>query len=59
MRALIEAGVTGIFTDYPNRLGQVLADMGRRTDSRPRLRRTVRLLSPSVQESGESVIRRR
>ncbi len=25
MRALIEAGVTGIFTDYPNRLGDVLA----------------------------------
>lgn len=47
MRALIEAGVTGIFTDYPNRLGQVLADMGRRTDSRPRLRRTP---LPSVQE---------
>lgn len=40
MRALIEAGVTGIFTDYPNRLGRVLADMGRRAPIRPRMRRS-------------------
>ncbi|MBI3049334.1 MAG: glycerophosphodiester phosphodiesterase [Acidobacteria bacterium] len=39
MRALIDAGVTGIFTDYPNRLGQVLRDVGRCVSLRPRLRR--------------------
>lgn len=39
MRALIEAGVTGIFTDYPNRLGRVLMDMGRCAPIHPRMRR--------------------
>lgn len=39
MRALIEAGVTGIFTDYPNRLSRVAADMGLVTPVRPRMRR--------------------
>jgi len=39
MRALIEAGVTGIFTDYPNRLGQVLRDAGNCVTQRPSLRR--------------------
>jgi len=29
MRALIEAGVTGIFTDYPNRLSETLTELGR------------------------------
>ena len=38
MRALIEAGVTGIFTDYPNRLARVLAAMGRDAPLYPRLR---------------------
>ena len=39
MRALVAAGVTGIFTDYPNRLTAVLAAAGRDVQSRPRLRR--------------------
>jgi glycerophosphoryl diester phosphodiesterase len=39
MRALIDAGVTGIFTDYPNRLARVLADTGRDAPVRPRMRR--------------------
>jgi glycerophosphoryl diester phosphodiesterase len=39
MRALIDAGVTGIFTDYPNRLAGVLAAAGCRAPIRPRLRR--------------------
>jgi glycerophosphoryl diester phosphodiesterase len=30
MKALIDAGVTGIFTDYPNRLRDVLADCQKR-----------------------------
>jgi glycerophosphoryl diester phosphodiesterase len=29
MRALIDAGVTGIFSDYPNRLSEALAELGR------------------------------
>jgi glycerophosphoryl diester phosphodiesterase len=39
MRALIDAGVTGIFTDYPNRLAGVLAAAECRAPIRPRLRR--------------------
>ena len=35
MRALIDAGVTGIFTDYPNRLAQALAGAGREASSAP------------------------
>ena len=38
MHALIEAGVTGIFTDYPNRLMRVLAEIGRDAPPHPRLR---------------------
>lgn len=39
MSALVDAGVTGIFTDYPNRLAHVLAAAGREAPIRPRLRR--------------------
>lgn len=39
MRGLIDAGVTGIFTDYPNRLARVLADAGLSAPLRPRMRR--------------------
>ena len=39
MRALIDAGVTGIFTDYPNRLAEVASEAGRCVTLRPRLRR--------------------
>ncbi|OFW05780.1 MAG: hypothetical protein A3I61_06950 [Acidobacteria bacterium RIFCSPLOWO2_02_FULL_68_18] len=39
MRALIEAGVTGIFTDYPNRLAEAVQATGVRAPLRPRLRR--------------------
>lgn len=39
MRALIDAGVTGIITDYPNRLARVLADAGRCAPVRPYMRR--------------------
>jgi glycerophosphoryl diester phosphodiesterase len=40
MRALIDAGVTGIFTDYPNRLARVAAAAGRHAAMHPRLRNT-------------------
>jgi glycerophosphoryl diester phosphodiesterase len=40
MRALIEAGVTGIVTDYPNRLRHVLDAMDRIAPTRPSLKRT-------------------
>ncbi len=39
MRVLIDAGVTGIFTDYPNRLARALAVAGREASIRPQLRR--------------------
>ena len=39
MQALVAAGVTGIFTDYPNRLAHVLDAAGRTVPTRPRLRR--------------------
>lgn len=39
MRALIEAGVTGIVTDYPNRLRQVLEAMDRSAPPHPRLKK--------------------
>lgn len=39
MGDLIDAGVTGIFTDYPNRLAAVLRETGRCVTLRPRLRR--------------------
>jgi glycerophosphoryl diester phosphodiesterase len=39
MRALIDAGVTGIFTDYPNRLAAVVRQVGGCTPIRPCLRR--------------------
>jgi glycerophosphoryl diester phosphodiesterase len=39
MRSLIEAGVTGIFTDYPNRLDRVLTSVGRVAPAHPRMRR--------------------
>lgn len=39
MRALVDAGITGIFTDYPNRLTEVLRDAGGCTTLRPWLRR--------------------
>lgn len=39
MRALIDAGVTGIITDYPNRLARVLTELGRSAPVRPRMRR--------------------
>jgi glycerophosphoryl diester phosphodiesterase len=39
MRTLIDAGATGIFTDYPNRLAHVLSIAGRETRTYPRLRR--------------------
>jgi glycerophosphoryl diester phosphodiesterase len=39
MQALIDAGVTGIFTDYPNRLARVLAAAGGDAPAQPRLRR--------------------
>jgi glycerophosphoryl diester phosphodiesterase len=39
MRALLEAGVTGIFTDYPNRLARVLAALGCEAPAYPPLRR--------------------
>lgn len=38
MRAFVDAGVTGIFTDYPNRLTDVLRAAGRTTPASPRLR---------------------
>jgi glycerophosphoryl diester phosphodiesterase len=38
MRALIDAGVTGIFTDYPNRLAHVIAGAGHSAALQPRLR---------------------
>jgi glycerophosphoryl diester phosphodiesterase len=40
MHALIDAGVTGIFTDYPNRLARVLTALGRDAPLHPRLRRS-------------------
>jgi glycerophosphoryl diester phosphodiesterase len=39
MRALIDAGVTGIITDYPNRLAHVLAETGGIAAIRPRMKR--------------------
>lgn len=39
MDALIDARVTGIFTDYPNRLAEALVAAGREASIRPRLRR--------------------
>lgn len=39
MKVLIEAGVTGIFTDYPNRLARALEATGREAPSRPTLKR--------------------
>jgi glycerophosphoryl diester phosphodiesterase len=42
MRTLIDAGVTGIFTDYPNRLARVLSLTGREVPVCPRLRRASR-----------------
>ena len=38
MRAFVDAGVTGIFTDYPNRLSELLAELGRPAELR-RMRR--------------------
>lgn len=38
MRTLIDAGVTGIITDYPNRLARALAELGRSAPVRPRMR---------------------
>jgi glycerophosphoryl diester phosphodiesterase len=40
MRALIDAGVTGIVTDYPNRLRRVLDEMHRTAPTGPRLKST-------------------
>jgi glycerophosphoryl diester phosphodiesterase len=40
MRVLLDAGVTGIFSDYPNRLARVLVSTGYDTSSRPTLRRS-------------------
>jgi glycerophosphoryl diester phosphodiesterase len=40
MRAIIDAGVTGIFTNYPNRLAEVLRESGRPATLRPSLRRS-------------------
>lgn len=37
--ALVEAGVTGIFTDYPNRLAEVVRESGRSVTLRPWFRR--------------------
>ena len=42
MRTLIDAGVSGIVTDYPNRLSRVLGEMERDAPTRPRLRQSVR-----------------
>lgn len=43
MRALIDVGVTGMFSDYPNRLAEVLRDAGGCTATvRPSLRRRSR-----------------
>jgi glycerophosphoryl diester phosphodiesterase len=39
MRTLIDAGVTGLFSDYPNRLARVLASTGCELPDRPRMRR--------------------
>ena len=39
MRALIDAGVTGIFTDYPNRLAEVVREAGCCVTLRPWFRR--------------------
>lgn len=38
--ALIDAGVTGIFTDYPNRLARVLTEIGRRAPVPAPMRRS-------------------
>jgi glycerophosphoryl diester phosphodiesterase len=38
MQVLLNAGVTGIFTDYPNRLAAVLETIGRVAPAHPRLR---------------------
>ena len=39
MKMLIEAGVTGIFTDYPNRLARALAELERPALVRPGMKR--------------------
>lgn len=39
MRQLIDAGVTGIFTDYPNRLARACREAGRDVRTHPRFRR--------------------
>jgi glycerophosphoryl diester phosphodiesterase len=55
MRVLIEAGASGIFTDYPNRLTRALESLGRAAAPAPPFRRSSRREATFDHEKGGNV----